>query len=76
MSAHRHDDALDFKTSAALTMGIELELQIVDRRTGDLTRGASDLIALATRRPHPGEIKPEITESMLEISTSVHQAAR
>ena len=75
MSEVKHDNALDFKPSAALTLGIELELQIVDRRTGDLTRGASDLIALATRRPHPGEIKPEITESMLEISTSVHQRA-
>ena len=75
MTAEKDDIALDFRTSAALTMGIELELQIVDRRTGDLTRGASDLIALATRRPHPGEIKPEITESMIEISTSVHQRA-
>jgi carboxylate-amine ligase len=75
MSDDKRSDALDFKTSAALTLGIELELQIVDRRTGDLTRGASDLIALATRKAHPGEIKPEITESMIEISTSVHQRA-
>ena len=53
-------------------MGVELELQVIDRRTGDLTRGAGDLIALVARRPCPGEVKPEITESMLEISTSVH----
>ncbi len=63
---------LAFKQSAALTMGVELELQIIDRRTGDLTRGASDLIQLVERRKHPGDIKPEITESMIEISTSVH----
>jgi glutamate---cysteine ligase / carboxylate-amine ligase len=64
--------ALAFKSSSALTMGVELELQIIDRRTGDLTRGAADLIELIGRRPCPGEVKPEITESMLEISTSVH----
>jgi carboxylate-amine ligase len=53
-------------------MGVELELQIIGRRTGDLTRGASDLIQLVERRPFPGDIKPEITESMVEISTAVH----
>jgi glutamate---cysteine ligase / carboxylate-amine ligase len=69
-----NDDALEFRRSATLTMGVELELQLVERRTGDLTRAASDLIALVTRRPFPGDIKPEITESMLEVSTSVHNA--
>ncbi len=49
-------------------------MQLIDRRTGDLTRGASDLIALVSKKPFPGEIKPEITESMLEISTSVHRS--
>jgi carboxylate-amine ligase len=65
---------LEFARSSALTMGVELELQLIDRRTGDLTRGASDLIALVTRKPFPGDVKPEITESMLEISTSVQHA--
>jgi len=65
--------ALEFQASNLLTVGVELELQLVDRRTGDLTRGASDLIALVSKKPFPGEIKPEITESMLEISTSVHR---
>jgi carboxylate-amine ligase len=65
------DKTLDFAHSAALSMGIELELQIVERRTGDLTRGASDLLALVERQRCPGEVKPEITESMIEISTDV-----
>ncbi|MEP6607141.1 MAG: YbdK family carboxylate-amine ligase [Burkholderiaceae bacterium] len=67
---------LTFNASALLTLGVELELQLIDRRTGDLTRGASDLIALVSKKPHLGEIKPEITESMLEISTSVHRTFR
>jgi glutamate---cysteine ligase / carboxylate-amine ligase len=66
------DELLEFKSSAPLTMGVELELQLVERRTGDLTRAASDLIALVTRKPFPADIKPEITESMLEVSTAVH----
>ncbi len=40
------DANLEFGKSESLTMGVELELQLIDRRTGDLTRGASDLIAL------------------------------
>ncbi len=70
----RQRSVLEFRSSALLTVGVELELQLIDRRTGDLTRGASDLIALVSKKPHLGEIKPEITESMLEISTSVHRA--
>ncbi len=68
------DTGLVFNRSALLTLGVELELQLIDRRTGDLTRGASDLIALVSKKSHPGEIKPEITESMLEICTSVHRS--
>src|SRR5512145_2569774 len=67
-----NEGMLDFKASQSLTVGVELELQLIDRRTGDLTRAASDLIALVTRKPFPGDIKPEITESMLEVSTAVH----
>ena len=65
---------LEFQPSNLLTVGVELELQLIDRRTGDLTRAASDLIALVLKKPFPGEVKPEITESMLEISTSVHRS--
>jgi carboxylate-amine ligase len=68
------DANLEFGKSESLTMGVELELQLIDRRTGDLTRGASDLIALVGRQPFPGNITPEITESMLEVSTSIQHA--
>ena len=52
---------LAFKQSAALTFGVELELQLINTRDCDLTRGASDLLPLVERMPHPGEVKPEIT---------------
>ncbi len=63
---------LEFSKSAALTMGVELELQLVNSRDCDLTRAASDLLSQISKRKHPGEIKPEITESMIEISTGIH----
>ena len=74
ISADSSDEhgTLEFRASKLLTVGVELELQLIDRRTGDLTRAASDLIALVSKKPFPGEIKPEITESMLEISSSIH----
>jgi carboxylate-amine ligase len=64
---------LPFKPSEPFTFGVELELQIVNRRDYDLTAGAPDLLRLLEKQKHSGEIKPEITESMLEISTSVQR---
>lgn len=64
---------MEFAQSRPLTIGIELELQIINRRDCDLTRGADDLIATLEKAGHPGEVKPEITESMIEVSTGVHQ---
>jgi len=64
---------LPFASSEPLTLGVELELQIVDRRSFNLTRGASDLLAAIDRFGHRGEIKPEITESMIEVATGIHE---
>jgi carboxylate-amine ligase len=66
--------ALRFSHSEPLTLGVELELQILNSRDFNLTRGAPDLLALVEKEPHPGEIKPEITESMVEISTGIHRS--
>jgi glutamate---cysteine ligase / carboxylate-amine ligase len=64
---------LEFKTSEPLTMGVELELQLLDARTGALSRGAGDLISLVHRKAEfQPRITPEITESMIELNTSVH----
>lgn len=64
---------LDFRTSEPLTLGVELELQLVNRRDFNLTRASSDLLA-RLQKTNPGyDIKPEITESMIEIATGVHR---
>ena len=66
-------ESLDFKPSQAFTVGTELELQILNSRDFDLARDAQDLIGLIDKADHPGAVKPEITESMIELNTSVHQ---
>ena len=63
-----------FKASQALTFGVELELQLVSLSDFDLTPVCPDLIALLRRKPFPGNVTPEITESMVEINTSVHSS--
>src|SRR5688572_7071495 len=61
-----------FKPSAALSVGIELELQLVRPHDLDLARDAAELLARLDRRKLPGAVKPEITESMIELNSSVH----
>ena len=66
------DDEMVFKPSAPLSIGVELELQLVRPRDLDLSREAAELLARLERRKLPGAIKPEITESMIELNSSVH----
>ena len=61
-----------FGQSAALTFGVELELQLVNLSDYDLTAASPDLLHLLGKKPFPGNVTPEITESMIEINSSVH----
>lgn len=61
-----------FNSSQPLTFGVELELQLVSLSDFDLTPVCPDLIGLLGRKPFPGNVTPEITESMVEINSSVH----
>jgi carboxylate-amine ligase len=61
-----------FSHSAALTFGVELELQLVNLSDFDLTAASPDLLHLLGKSPFPGNVTPEITESMIEINSSVH----
>jgi carboxylate-amine ligase len=61
-----------FKASQPLTMGVELELQLISHADYDLTASSPDLLHLLNRKPFPGNVTPEITESMIEINTDVH----
>jgi carboxylate-amine ligase len=60
-----------FGKSESLTIGVELELQLVSLSDFDLTASSPDLLHLLGRKPFPGNVTPEITESMIEICTTV-----
>ena len=60
-----------FATSRPLTLGIELELQIVNCHDYDLSPSAADLIRLMGKHKIPGNVVPEITDSMIELSTGI-----
>ncbi len=64
---------LEFHASDALTFGVELELMVLNTRDYNLARGARDLLARLERVKLPGEVKPEITESMIEINSAVNR---
>lgn len=60
-----------FATSRPLTLGVELELQIVNTHDYDLTPAAGDLMRLMKGRKIPGNVMPEITSSMIEMATGI-----
>ena len=64
--------ALEFKTSTPLTLGVELELMVLNTHDYNLVRGAPDLLARLEKVKLEGEVKPEITESMIEVNSSVN----
>ncbi|WP_078031603.1 YbdK family carboxylate-amine ligase [Massilia sp. KIM] len=61
----------DFKDSTVGTMGIELELMVLDRLTYDLFPAAPDILRVLDKHDKPWVHTPEITTSMLEVATSI-----
>ncbi len=64
-----------FSRSAALSLGVELELQLVNTHDYDLAPFSDEMLRLMTRIPLPGSVVPEMTSSMIEISTGVCHSA-
>jgi len=64
-----------FQPSARASLGVEWELELVDKRSGELTSAASEI--LAEIAPTPGEEHPkakhELLESTIEIITGICQ---
>jgi glutamate---cysteine ligase / carboxylate-amine ligase len=61
-----------FKQSNRFTMGVELELQLVNLQNFNLAMEAEDFLRRLSETSHSGEIKPEMTQGMIEINSSVH----
>lgn len=61
----------DFTSSTVGTMGIELELMVLDRLSFDLFPAAPDILRVLDKHDKPWVHTPEITTSMLEVATSI-----
>ena len=64
-----------FQHSAALSLGVELELQLVNTNDYDLAPYSDEMLRLMSKIALPGAVVPEMTSSMIEISTGVCQSA-
>ncbi|MDB5988769.1 MAG: hypothetical protein JWQ10_172 [Herbaspirillum sp.] len=63
---------LPFTASTPFTMGIELELQLVNRRNYNLASDAVDLLTWIQPRALQKQIKLEMTQGMIELNSEVH----
>src|SRR4051794_2674656 len=65
-------DSLPFASSKPFTMGIELELQLLNRRNYNLATDALDLLDWIEPRDLQKQIKLEITQGMIELNSDIH----
>jgi glutamate---cysteine ligase / carboxylate-amine ligase len=71
----RDEDEMTFRPSPKPTVGVELELQILDRDSGDLAPGAVPLLK-ACHEEGLACVSAELMQSMIEIKTGVcHQVS-
>ncbi len=61
-----------FKPSQSLTLGVELELQLVNLSDFDLVAASEDMLELLSRKRFPGTVTHEITQGMIEVATGIH----
>jgi carboxylate-amine ligase len=60
-----------FASSDPFTIGVELEVQVVNTHDYNLTKAATELLNRVREQDFAGAIKPETTEGMIELSTGV-----
>jgi carboxylate-amine ligase len=64
---------IDFRSSDRSSLGIEMELEIVDRGTRELRSAASEILAAMSERDGvcPPKVKHELMECIVEVNTDV-----
>ena len=68
----RSVESLEFRPSERNTLGVELELQIIDPRTGDLAPGSVRILKVCEEESLPG-VTAELMQSMIEVKTDTCQ---
>ena len=65
-------EILPFTSSTPYTLGIELELQLLNRRNYNLATDAVDLLNWIEPKDLKKQIKLEITQGMIELNSGIH----
>ena len=68
--APESSESLVFRSSPENTIGVELELQIIDPQTGDLAAGAVRILKLC-HEEGLSDVTAELMQSMIELKTGV-----
>src|SRR5919202_3653788 len=63
-------EELSFRPSPEPTLGVEVELQVLDRESGDLAPGAVRILPVCAEEGLEG-VTAELLQSMLEVKTGV-----
>lgn len=64
------EKAISFQKSKPFSLGVEIELQIIDRTSLNLVPRAPEILAMVPAQLHD-RIKPEFIRSMIEVNTEV-----
>lgn len=65
---------LPFKHSNNGSIGVEIEFQLIDIEDFSLISRAQEILRKVDKGRYKGRFKPEITQSMLEINSSIHDS--
>ncbi|SAL47376.1 YbdK family carboxylate-amine ligase [Caballeronia humi] len=60
-----------FASSDSFTIGVELEIQVVNTHDYNLTKATTELLNRVREETFAGAINPETTEGMIELSTGI-----
>lgn len=66
---------LEFKSNDTLSLGVEVEIQLVDKITGDLKPVGLEVLKNLPEDSNAARIKSELFQSMLEIDTPICKSA-
>lgn len=67
------DDALEFRSSPGPSVGLEIELAVIDRETRELASGSRRILG-ACGDELIDNVAAELMQSMLEVRTGVHES--
>lgn len=65
-------NSLSFAASQPFTLGVELELQLVNLQNFNLAMEADDFLRRLKEKAQDSSVKPEITQGMIELNSKVH----